>query len=38
MVTPIVYTIPAFSRSKTETFENSADPILVWKLRGYVSV
>ncbi len=27
-VTPIVYTTPAFSRSKTETFENAADPVL----------
>ncbi len=31
---PIVYTTPAFSRSKTET----ADPVLVWKLQGCVSV
>ncbi len=28
-VTPIVYTTPVFSRSKTETFENAADPVLV---------
>ncbi len=27
--TPIVYTTPVFSRSKTETFKNAADPILV---------
>ncbi len=34
MVTPIVYT--TFWRLKTETFENAADPILVWKVRGYI--
>ncbi len=38
MVTPIVYTTLAFSRLKTETFENAADPVLVWKLQGCVSV
>ncbi len=27
--TPIVYTTPAFSRSKKETFENAADPVSV---------
>ncbi len=28
-VAPILYTTPVFSRWKTETFENAADPILV---------
>ncbi len=32
------YTTPAFPKSKTETFENAADPVLVWKLQGCVSV
>ncbi len=27
---PIVYTTAVFSSSKTETFENTADPVLVW--------
>ncbi len=33
MVTPIVYTTPAFSRSKT--FENAV-AVLVWKKNGVV--
>ncbi len=31
--TPIVYTTPALSRLKTETFLNAADAVLVWKTR-----
>ncbi len=34
----IVYTTHEFSRLKTETFENAADPVLFWKFRGFVLV
>ncbi len=32
MVTPVIYTPPAFSTFENRDFENTADPVLVWKL------